>query len=123
MTSNPFLTATFNQKFFLDFFESNFDFYSNGILITKNNCNSNIPKMELNLYFSIIRFHKTKFASIVCPFIFKDTFFHIIDLFKISSSLIEKNILQFSCPNLNSTIMYLGLKFYHADLNEQILNR
>ena len=127
LTSNPFSKVTFTLEYkilLLD--KSNLNFFLNGTLITKNNCNSSLPKMELNSYFTDLIITRTKFTSAVCPFVFKDTYFVTMVLFAISSSFIEKNIFKFEkiqCPSLNSTIENIILQFYHADLNEHILNR
>jgi hypothetical protein len=133
LTSNPFKYVNFTGKFykFWSIGFSNFDFYY------KNNpvnqiCNKNLfdvlPKENPFTGFILSLEFDNKFSSNTCPFIFSNIKLNFINFKHLSDSLVEKYIFGFQnvsedlLQKINSSIFQLNIKFYHTDLNSNLLN-
>ncbi len=129
---NNFLTAQEYHNVLLSFEGINFDFYLNETIVSEKLCTRD--SLPGKLFMSLLNTMngaidlstETKFASKICPFVFKNFFVHSINIKELSSSFIDMNLLSFqniSAYDLNSRIIWLKLGMYNCDLNENILNR
>jgi hypothetical protein len=110
------------EESILDFYDKNFE------LIIKNKCEKNLLNKGNGLLSMIRKVEigrSTRFPYQICPFIFKNVFIDIFTIEKISSSFIDRNVMEFQnviAMNLNSSIFQVELTFYHAHLNKKLLN-
>jgi hypothetical protein len=127
--SNPFkdIQLIYSDYIWLRFIDTKFDFYLENSLVNKKLCNQSKHSWDLLSSIKIFELQRvTLFATEICPFVFKNSVLIFFLINRISSSLVEKNILTFQdvfVSDLNSSIYQLELNFYHADLNEKILNK
>ena len=110
---------TFIQK-------SNFDFYSNGRLVDKTNCNEQLAMSSLVFRRNyLILSEDNKYSSEMCPYLFRNAQISRIDI-SVSSSLIKTNIIGFkaieSSSEINSNIDQLMIDSYHVGLNLKFIN-
>jgi hypothetical protein len=130
ISSNPFKhiqLLNYDKQFIWWTMDSmKFDFYLNNRLLDEEDCNSDLPAKSLISSARILDLRKKiKFSSPICLYLFKNVYILLFSISRISSSLIEMNVLNFQQKNvkkLNSTIFHVQLVFYHASLNEKLLN-
>ncbi len=133
LTSNPFEYVNFAGKLykFWSIGFSNFDFYYKNNSVNQI-CNKNLfnvlPKENLFTGYILSLEFDNKFSSNTCPFIFSNIKLNFLNFKHLSDSLVEKNIFGFQnisedlVQNVNSSIFQLNIKFYHTDLNSNLLN-
>jgi len=132
LQSNPFDQITFLnypiEKIWWRFSHLGFNFFLNSTSLKKTCCNINLPGWKI---FSMIRFLdllSIQFAQDTCPFVFKNANIRLMNIDRLISSFIEKNIFQFANVSiasleLNCSIFQVQLVFYRTDLTENLLNK
>jgi hypothetical protein len=132
LKSNPFKHVQFINSNTLKIWSiqySTFDFYDENNKLVDNKCSNlllnNSFDNQFNGYMLIL--YETKFSTNMCPFIFWNIKLLILNLYRISSSFVEKNQLEFlqinETLNLNSGIQHLQVFIYHSELNAKFLNK
>ena len=105
---------------------TNFDFYLNNSIVGPHVCNSNLSDWSLISKTWILDTRRdVQFSSKICPYVFNNCMVALFS-FKISATLVGENLLSFqnvSATDLNSAIFQINIKLYHADLNQNILNK
>jgi hypothetical protein len=135
LKSNPFKKVEFigykiNRIYLIRF--SNFDFYdknqSVNSICNENLFNGFLPENQFNGFMLALE-DSTIFSTNTCPIIFTNLKLKILNIDKICSSFIEKNLLEFQelssnlMNTINSNIYQFQIKIYHAELNTKLLNR
>ncbi|CAF0710288.1 unnamed protein product [Brachionus calyciflorus] len=112
-----FLEKYLYKEVKVNIFDSIFDSkscYTN----TKNGIFNRVK--ELSLSFSV------KFLPKTCPFIFQNSNLEVLNIYGQSQSFIKHNTLGFLDLNLktiHSTILYVSIHFYKANLTQRLLNK
>ncbi len=114
-----------------EFKDTNFDFYFENKMINNQMCNSNSPifvyynNRKLSNFFYNIRFLflEAIYSKQTCSLLFHNSIIYVFKVSRLSSSLINKNILSFisSKEYINSLMGQLILDLYHYDLNSDLL--
>jgi hypothetical protein len=109
---------------------TNFDIYIKNQMINQKNCKSlfEFTNSFLNEITVLLLHEETKFENPICPIIFQNSKLRLLDIYKLSSGLITKNIISFynlstNIVTINSYIHQLVVNFYHYDLSERLLSQ
>ena len=134
LNSNPFknfkILKNYDSLYILyGFTFSNFDFYSNGILLGQTNCNEKTSashRLFTQIHILFFKF-STTYSDEVCPYAFRNAEIFVINLGYISSTLLQKSTLGFLHLNepvrhLNCTMHNVQFYLYHIEINAKILN-
>jgi len=138
LDSNPFRRIQFYKASFENLIftleDVNFEFFYNDSSVNIV-CNENLlfeKAWHRNFYSNSYLLYlgtKTIFASETCPLIFRDVKIRIFSILRISSSFIDKNVLQFKSLSsdasvfLNSTVYHADFTFYHSLLSAKLLDK
>jgi len=134
LKSNPFKNINYSIYYYKiwTITYSNFDFYDKKVSVNTA-CNEKLlysmPSENLFSGNFLDLEQGTKFSQNTCPIIFNNIKLDSICINRISSSLIETNLLRFQnlsenlMKNINSKIFLCKIKIYHTEIDSNIFNK
>lgn len=106
-------------------------FYNDRLIDTESSCNSSVYMNTENLFNSVkflMLFKNIKYASRICPYLFRNSKIIDMTIYDLANTYIYKNEIKFIDMNEtdelgNFNLQYLNIEFNYINLTHSILNR